>query len=281
MEKTLYVTDLDGTLMKDDKSISETTAAIMNDLIKHGVLVTYATARSINSASTVTRDIKFQLPVIIRNGTILADPQTNEEIEIAMFSEENIKSIRQCIKGLDIPGFVTAYIDGKEKKSYLEGRMNEGFQHYLEEHANDGRLRAVRTEDELHDGKVCYFTFIADPEELEPLYRRVKGNAEWTCVYQQDKYRPEYWLEICPRDATKAKAIKKLQKQYGCGRLVVFGDSLNDISMFEIADEAYAVRNATESLKAIATGIIGDNNSDSVAKWLDINVREFLQKSNN
>ena len=50
----------------------------------------------------------------------------------------------------------------------------------------------------------------------------------------------------------------------------MFGDSLNDISMFQIADEAYAVANAEVSLKAIATGIIGDNNSDSVAKWLQM-----------
>ncbi len=40
------------------------------------------------------------------------------------------------------------------------------------------------------------------------------------------------------------------------------------ISMFQIADESYAVENAAAELKAIATGVIGDNNSDSVAEWL-------------
>lgn len=273
MKKTLYITDLDGTLMKDDKSISENTIAIMNHLIDRGTLVTYATARSIHSASQITREIKFQLPVIVRNGTILVNPQTNEEIEVAMFTEENLKSIRQCIQGTNIPGFATAYIDGKEMKLYCEGVINEGFRNYLENHANDERLRVVQTEDAMYDGKVCYFTFIANREELEPLYRRVKDSDEWTCVYQQDKYRPEYWLEICPQGATKATAIQKLQKQFDCQRLVVFGDSLNDISMFEIADEAYAVKNAADSLKGIATGIIGDNNSDGVAKWLDANVK--------
>ena len=42
--------------------------------------------------------------------------------------------------------------------------------------------------------------------------------------------------------------------------------SLSDL--FEIADEAYAVSNADEDLKKIATGVIGDNNEDAVAKWL-------------
>ena len=63
-----------------------------------------------------------------------------------------------------------------------------------------------------------------------------------------------------------------MQKKCGCERVVVFGDSLNDISMFQIADEAYAVANAVEGLKKVATGVIGDNNADGVAKWLWQNV---------
>lgn len=47
-----------------------------------------------------------------------------------------------------------------------------------------------------------------------------------------------------------------------------FGDAMNDIPMFEISDECYAVANAAEPLKALATGIIGSNEEDAVAKWL-------------
>ena len=55
---------------------------------------------------------------------------------------------------------------------------------------------------------------------------------------------------------------------------MAFGDGMNDIEMFELADEAYAVANAVPELKAIATGIIGSNDEDSVAKWL----KEHYQK---
>ena len=51
-------------------------------------------------------------------------------------------------------------------------------------------------------------------------------------------------------------------------KLVVFGDSLNDISMFKIADESYAVANAMDELKKIATYIIGSNEEDSVVDLL-------------
>ena len=51
-------------------------------------------------------------------------------------------------------------------------------------------------------------------------------------------------------------------------KLVCFGDNLNDLSMFEGADECYAVSNAHESVKQIATGIIDSNNNDGVARFL-------------
>lgn len=59
-----------------------------------------------------------------------------------------------------------------------------------------------------------------------------------------------------------------------CEKLVTFGDGKNDIDMFEISDEAYAVENADEELKAIATGLIESNNNDGVAKWIRANVRQ-------
>lgn len=272
MKKTLYVTDLDGTLMRDDKSFSSETVNIINNLIGKDVLITYATSRSINSASVITKDINFQIPVITLNGTIIVNPLSKEQ-DIAMFSRETLEELYQRVKGFEIPVSVTSYTGGEEKKLYLAGRTNEGFDDYLESHAGDKRFCPVDTEEILYSGETCYFTFIADREELEPLYMQVKDGSRWVCNYQQDKYRKEYWLEISPVNATKAKAIQKLQKYYNCTHLVVFGDSLNDISMFNIADEAYATTNADERLKAIATGVIGSNNSGGVAEWLNINVK--------
>ncbi|MCM1315631.1 MAG: HAD family hydrolase [Muribaculaceae bacterium] len=56
-----------------------------------------------------------------------------------------------------------------------------------------------------------------------------------------------------------------------CERLVVFGDSKNDIDMFLLADEGYAVQNANDDLKKYATAIITSNDNDGVAKWLEHN----------
>ena len=267
--KTLYVTDLDGTLMRDDKIISNESVDILNRLLDQGIFLTYATARSLSSASQITKNISFHLPVIIRNGTILANPQTNKEIEVSMFGQE-LQQIRQALAGTTIPGFATAYFGSDEVKLCLAGKINEGFQDYLQNHSTDRRIHMIHTEEKFYEGKTCYFTFIAPKNELQPLYERVKQIEGINCIFQQDKYRPEYWLELCPKNATKAAAIQRVKQFCGCQRVIVFGDSANDISMFRMADEAYATENAIDELKEIATGIIENNNADGVAKWLEV-----------
>ena len=74
-----------------------------------------------------------------------------------------------------------------------------------------------------------------------------------------------------PLEASKANAIKQLQGMLDCEKLVVFGDGKNDIDMFQIADESYAVANAHEELKLYATKVIPSNDEDGVAKWLEEN----------
>lgn len=68
MEKTLYVTDLDGTLLNKNDRINPKSIKIINDLVEKGMLFTYATARSLVSASVVTEGLSTNIPVIAYNG---------------------------------------------------------------------------------------------------------------------------------------------------------------------------------------------------------------------
>ena len=84
-----------------------------------------------------------------------------------------------------------------------------------------------------------------------------------------DIYTHEWWLEMIPKTASKAGAVLMLKEYLGCDRLVVFGDQKNDIDMFKAADVSYAVSNAVDELKALATDLIQSNNEDGVARWLE------------
>src|SRR5690554_1634673 len=116
-----------------------------------------------------------------------------------------------------------------------------------------------------------YFTCIGQKDELLPIYNILKENSNYNCILQQELYREEYWCEIMHKNATKANAIQQLKDILCCDKIISFGDAINDIPMFTISDESYAVKNAVPELKAVATNIVGGNNEDGVAKWLENN----------
>lgn len=266
--KTLYVSDLDGTLMRSDIKISDHTVKTINGLIDQGVAFTYATARSIDSAREITQDLKIKLPVITRNGSVLADNITGKSMEITVFKEEDIRMIRKLIPELPSHGFVSCYIGDKMIKTYADAEHTEGLDDYIGFYKDDPRMVKVPDMEGMFTGRPGYVTMISSKEDLEPVYERVKDHDGWECLFQKDTYRDEYWIELCPKGCTKAKKILHLKEEYGFDRVIVFGDSLNDLPMFSIADESYAVSNALDEVKAAATAVIGSNNEDAVADFI-------------
>ncbi len=272
--KTLFVSDLDGTLMRSDKTLSEKTINTLNRLVEKGILFTYATARSIQSAMEITGKLKLKLPVITRNGTVLADNSTGRMIQKAVFTAEEIKLLKTELPELKERGFVSSYFGDEMYKFYCAKNPVPGFQKYIDDHKKDSRMKQVDDMETMFDGEVGYVTLVDDESKLRPAYERMKKFEGWECVFQKDAYDKEFWLEICLENCTKAKAILALKKKIGADKLVVFGDSVNDLPMFEIADEACAVENAIPEAKAWATKIIGKNDDDSVACYFEQWIQE-------
>ncbi len=268
MEKTLYVTDLDGTLLNQKDRINPKSIAIINELVDKGMMFTYATARSLVSASVVTAGLSTNIPVIAYNGAFIFQPETGEILSREDFSSAERAYAIEVIRANNILPLVYSFVDGVEKVSWLSGRENDGIRRYLSLRKGDRRLRPVKDDEELYQGEIFYFTCIGEKSELQPLYDILSKDERYRCTIQQELYRPEYFCEIMPVNATKAHAIQKLKKIWDCGRVISFGDAVNDIPMFEISDECYAVENAVEELKAAATGIIDSNENDGVANWL-------------
>ncbi len=268
MEKTLYVTDLDGTLLNKNDRINPKSIEIINSLVEKGMAFTYATARSLVSASVVTRGLSTNIPVIAYNGAFIFQPATGEILSREHFSREEMTYASDLIRTYEISPLVYAFIDGVEKVSWNPARENDGVQRYLSLRKGDRRLRPVENNAQLYEGEIFYFTCIGTKEELMPLYEAISKNKQYRCTIQQELYRPEYFCEIMPAGATKANAIRKLKEMRGCDKVISFGDAINDLPMFEISDACYAVENAVEELKAAADGVIGSNENDGVAKWL-------------
>lgn len=270
---TLYVSDLDGTLLGRDEQLSPFTVWALNSLIRRGMRFTYATARSEHSAVRVTAGLTKELPVIVYNGAFILDGPGGKPLFQVGFDPGQVRWLRENAGKYGLWPVVYAFVDGVERLSWVAGRETPGQAHYLQNREWDKRLRPVHTLEELFAGDVFYCTFIEEESALAPLHQQALGRPWLTATFQQELYRPEYWLELMPKAATKAHAAAELKKMLGCDKMVAFGDAVNDLPLFAAADVACAVGNAVPPLKAAATEVIGSNEEDGVAKWLLENVR--------
>lgn len=84
--KTLYVSDLDGTLLRSSQTTSEFTNNIINNLVNKGMIFSYATARSFITAQEVTNGINVKIPFIVYNGAFVIDNVTKEILIANYFS---------------------------------------------------------------------------------------------------------------------------------------------------------------------------------------------------
>lgn len=262
--KTLYVSDLDKTLLRNNQRTSAFTNNTINSLVEKGMLFSYATARSYVTAHKATLGLNAQIPLIVYNGTFVIDNATGE-ILISNYLNHADELLSDVIDSGIYP-IVYSYINGSEKFSYYAPKCSSGTMQFIKSRKNDIRENCVNSEEELYKGDIFYMTCIDDECKLKMLYEKYKGI--YNCLFYKEPYSDEWWLEIMPKQSSKANAIKQLKEYLEFDRVVAFGDGENDIEMFEAADECYAVENAVENLKQIATGVIADNDSDAVAKWL-------------
>ncbi len=267
--KTLYVTDLDGTLLNSQAQVSRYSLKTINSLLERGIAFTYATARSLISAAKVTKGLEVTCPVIVYNGAFIMNPRTKEIIADNFFNETDKTYIIDLIVENKISPLVYAFIDGLEKVSWLVGKENDGIKRYIVSRRGDRRLNPIYDINDLYKGNIFYFTCIGNKEELLPLYNSLGENPTLITFLHQDPYLGDYWCEVMHRDSTKANAVLRVKEMLNCQKIVSFGDALNDMPLFAVADESYAVENALAELKSRATEVIAGNNEDGVARFLE------------
>ena len=262
---TLYLSDLDGTLLRSDQRTSAFTNETINRLVKEGMLFSYATARSFNTAQKVTIGLDAQIPLIVYNGAFIIDNVTHQLLATNLFADEDAAEILSTLLDAGLSPIVYC-LDDRERFVYQQHTINKDTREYVESRQGDPRDTPVDAPDALRRPGTFYFTCIDDEKKLEPLFRRYR--EQYSCVFSKDIYSGAQWLEIMPKNATKAHAARQLATLLGCDKIVAFGDSLNDVPLFEAADERYAVANAADALKKRATAIIAGNDEDGVAHWL-------------
>lgn len=271
---TFYVSDLDGTLLKRDATLSDSSRDALQELIAGGVQFTVASARSVVSMRPLLDGLRLGLPVIEFNGAFVSDLETGRHEIVNAIEPSVAREVFETI-GQFTPSFFVSTFDGSADRVYHGEPTNAGEDFYVSNRRRYDDARMRRVDDlapALADQVVC-LTVIGEPEPLATLEtaiaERFGGLVEIHLF--ENAYSPGwYWLTIHDRRATKDQAIRAIAETRGLSdhELVVFGDHLNDIKMFRVAKHAIAVENAHPDVKRHATLVIGSNEEDSVAEYI-------------
>ena len=269
MGKTLYLTDLDGTFLHPDAQIGEDSKKIINYLLSQGVLFSISTARTYATVIPMFREIDLQCPLVLMNGVCIYDPLHNRTLlhhsidiadgrEIERIFLKHGKNPMLYFENNDHLCVRYRWLENELQRSYVSSRdgfYNKGFEQ-------------VPLYDYSGKGDLIYAVTLDKKDELDAIYHEVSKLSAVDWNYYSDSYTDCYFLEGMRTGISKASGAREVKKMVGADRIVAFGDNKNDITLFKAADEAYAVGNACEELKRVATGVIASNDADAVAKFM-------------
>ena len=274
MEKTLYLSDLDGTLLDREARLPSEDAEKINRMTAAGVRVSFATARTVRSVSTILSALDFSLPgcapAALMNGTMIRDMGQNRYVSVERIPPASVSRILSALDRAGAEPFVYVYDEDRPVKgdplvTYYRSIANGAMRDFRDERIEKyGKPFFRYASPKDLPGGVVYFCVLGGEELIREAAERICDIPGVRLTYYRDAYRPEVWyLEIFPETASKKKAVDFLRAWTGADRVAVFGDNWNDLPMFEAADLAVAVSSAREEVREAA-----DDVCDSVTDWI-------------
>lgn len=290
----LIVSDMDGTLFNSNQEISPYNLAAIQNARKNGVQFMIATGRSMEAMQPTLDKYQLQCGLILMNGAEVRDEQ-HKIINTIDLDNSTIPAIAKRLEEMGyIPEYMTnsgSQICTKEDKMIL----NMGYRMLCLD-----RTHTLTLEQAIEKGKTSHFMNILTRNENveEMLSKKLEirkivvfnPNTEMNAKNREEliKEFPEYAIlssypeniEINAATAQKGYGLEQAIKKMGITKdeVAVFGDGLNDISMFELFPNSFAPMNAEPEVKQKAKEIIPTNNDDGVGK--KINELLFYNKFN-
>ncbi|MCO4770819.1 MAG: HAD family phosphatase [Deltaproteobacteria bacterium] len=272
--RTLYVSDLDGTLLGPEALISDFSRRHLQGMLDDGLLFTVASARSVISMRGTLGGLRLSLPVVGFNGGFVSELATGLHLEVASL-DGVARGSWELARAHGLTPIVSTSDGVSEDRVWMAHDRNEGLQMYLDDRlaAEDPRIRLVDEPGAHIDERVTCLTMIDQRERLEPFERELVqrfGESIQPHLFD-DLYTLGWsWLTVHAGTATKARAVRSVMSRAGLGdcRLVAFGDQGNDLPLLRDADWAVATENAAPEVKEVADEVIGHHGDDAVVKWL-------------
>lgn len=267
--KTLYITDLDGTFLNSRGEISERSTTLIKKLVNDGALFSVATARTKATVLDMFKNIGLNTPIALMNGVSVFDTHSNKTVINHSINKNVAKEILKIYSKYNKHPML--YID---KGDYLEIHYTEIDNIHQKEYINDRKNKKLKKFTKVNEYNLdipedlLYIVSFDKSEELEPIYREISEFNSVFSNFYRDNYTDCNFLETMNGNISKGTATAEIKKLVKADKVIAFGDNLNDLPLLEIADEAYAVSNAHDTVKSNATGVIASNDEDAVAEFI-------------
>jgi len=265
----LYLSDLDFTLLRDDTTLSNFTKEIWNQASTKAKL-SIATARSFTGVKELLKGLRLTEPLILLDGAIIANSD-GSILHLASINKELGNAIIDLTKkDFEVEPLIVAHNDNSEA-FYYPKHLNQ----YQKEVIKTMKMRnRIFSKNELRAEETnLKIVYQLESELSKEFTDTLKRNFGETIEIKsaKDPYFNCHFITILHPLGDKGHALLKLEELENISRerTTVFGDSYNDIGIFENAGTKVAVANAIDELKERADIILDEsNNEDAVAKYL-------------
>lgn len=250
----MIITDLDDTLLRSDKNISEHTIAVLKRCQSKGIKIVFATARSMQALQRIFGQFTPDIFIGYGGSLVLAGETVIRRFDIP--AEIGSRLIKDCQATPEIM-YIHAVNENVALTNQWKGLGGSDTSHY-------------RYVDCLGDYDYAYLKISVNATSQAA----VEAIAARYPMCDMLRYTGEDLYRFANRDAVKWNAVKAIAEYYhvGTDTFVAFGDDVNDVEMVEHCGIGVAVENAIEKVKNVADDICPSNNDDGVAAWLEEHV---------
>ncbi|WP_330234926.1 Cof-type HAD-IIB family hydrolase [Streptomyces sp. NBC_00566] len=254
----LVVTDMDGTLLDDDKRPPATLRPLLAELRRRGVLFSPASGRQYATLAEEFADVAEGMVFIAENGTYVV--RDGVELSSDPLEHAAAAELARTVRGLAARGVDAGAVVCGKRAAYVE-RTDEAFlaevRKYYVEHRVVEDVTAV--DDEII--KVAVYDFGSAEHGAAPALAPFAGT-------HQVVVSGEHWVDVMNRTANKGAALRGLQRELGItpAQTMVFGDYLNDLEMLDAADWSFAMANAHPDVISRARHLAPSNNDEGVPR---------------
>lgn len=241
--KVLYVSDLDGTLLNGEEKLSLYSVEKINELIGKGINFTISTGRG-DSVRKILSEINFKIPVMLLNGALSYDFVSKKYVDAKIIRNDIVIRIMKELEELNLETFEIRTL-------------------------GESKLKRYDICDWDFEEKCLGIDIIDTKEKMEYISEKLKMIPDVNFFVHKRVYAENEWFcNITPQNVSKASSLKEFKSKHNFERVIAFGDSENDLPLADVADEFYAVSNATECVKQKATGIIKSNVENGVVDYI-------------